>query len=323
MRIFVILLLSLLASPLFADEVRQWLDRMSVAMKTHNYEGVFVYQHGSELELMRIVHGHDGEHERERLFSLNGEAREVIRDNHSVICIWPNSQSVTVSKSDPRSPFLSTVPDSVGRLDRFYDLLVTEGERVVGRDARLLSIHPKDAFRYGYRLWLDQKSDLLLRSDLLDSEGKIIEVVMFTELTLLDKVPKERFVSISGGKGFIWHHGKESKAPLKFSSPWFIKEVPEGFVLTSQTEKTMSSKGMPIFHTVYSDGLASVSIFIEKLLSEKERFQGMSKMGAVTVYGRVIGDHQITVVGEVPMQTVKLIAQSITPVTPSSDKEPS
>ncbi|MDQ7015464.1 MAG: MucB/RseB C-terminal domain-containing protein [Gammaproteobacteria bacterium] len=323
MRILAILLLSLLSSPLFADDVRHWLDRMSVAMQTYNYEGVFVYQHGSELELMRIVHGHDGEHERERLFSLNGEAREVIRDSHSVTCIWPNSQSVTVSKSHPRSPFLSTVPNAMGRLDHLYAVQVKEDERVLGRAARLIRIQPKDAFRYGYRLWLDKKNDLLLRSDLLDTEGNIIEVVMFTELTLLDKVPKGRFVSISGGKGFTWHHGKESKAPLKSSSPWLIKVVPEGFVLTSQTEKTMNSNSTPVFHTVYSDGLASVSVFIEKLTPEKERFQGASKMGAVTVYGRMMGEHQITVVGEVPLQTVKLIAQSIESVNPTASKEAS
>ncbi len=322
MRILVTLVLSLLAFPLFADEVRQWLDRMSVAMQTHNYEGVFVYQHGSELELMRIVHGHDGEHERERLFSLNGEAREVIRDNHSVICIWPNSQSMTVSQSHSRSPFLSTVPDSVGHLDRFYDLSIKMGERVVGRDARLLSIRPKDSFRYGYRLWLDKKSDLLLRSDLLDAEGKIIEVVMFTELTLLKSVPKERFASISGDKGFTLQHHKESKASLNFSSPWLVAEVPEGFVVISQMKKTVHSNKAPVFHTVYSDGLASVSVFIEKVMAEKEHFQGVSKMGAVTVYGRVIGNHQITVVGEVPLQTVKLIAQSIEAVRQISPKEP-
>jgi len=304
-------MLSLLASPVFADEVRQWLDRMSVAMQTHNYEGVFVYQHGSELELMRIVHGHDGKHERERLFSLNGEAREVIRDNHSVTCIWPNSQSVVVSQSHQSSPFLSAVPGSVGHLDRFYDLSINEEERIVGRTARLLSIQPKDSFRYGYRLWLDEESDLLLRSDLLDAEGNIIEVVMFTELTLLKAVPKERFASISGDTGFTLQSNKESKVSLKFSSPWLVTEVPEGFVLMSQTEKTTTFNGMPVFHTVYSDGLASVSIFIEKVMAEKERFQGVSKMGAVTVYGRVIGDHQITVVGEVPRQTVKMIAQSI------------
>jgi len=311
MRILVTLILSLLAFPLFADEVRQWLDRMSVAMQTHNYEGVFVYQHGPELELMRIVHGHDGEHERERLFSLNGEAREVIRDNHSVTCIWPNSQSVVVSKSHQSSPFLSAVPDLVGHLDRFYDLSIKMGERVVGRAARLLSIQPKDSFRYGYRLWLDEESDLLLRSDLLDAEGNIIEVVMFTELTLLKAVPKERFASISGDTGFTLQHNTESKVPLKSMSPWCVNVLPEGFSLTSQTEKTMSSNRASVFHMVYSDGLASVSVFIETVVTEKERFQGVSKMGAVTVYGRVIGDHQITVVGEVPLQTVKMIAQSI------------
>ena len=179
---------------------------MSVAMQTLNYQGTFVYLHGSEIETMRIIHSRDESGELERLLSLNGEAREVIRDNNSVTCIWPGTRAVTVSKARPRKPFPASIPKAE-ELDAHYRI-VTQGEaRIAGMPARVVAIQPRDEFRYGYRIWLDRETDLLLRSDLLDNTQRPVEQVMFTELQVVDHIPAERFKPVLSGTGYTWTTG--------------------------------------------------------------------------------------------------------------------
>ncbi len=301
----------LLAAPVGAgEEARVWLDRMSRAMQTLNYQGTFVYLHGGEIESMRIVHSRDESGERERLLSLNGEAREVIRDDRSVTCIWPGSRSVTVSKSRPRTPFPSTIPEASQLAERYRFRLLAGDARIAGMPARILDIEPRDEFRYGYRLWIDRETHLLLRSDLLDERGRPVEQVMFTELQVLDHIPEERFRPILNGTGYTWVNEQdvETMAP---DPMWVVSRLPAGFALKQRAKKPMQPNAKGVEHLVVSDGLATASIFIEPLQSGQQRFEGPSRMGAVNVFGTIQRDYQITVVGEVPAATVEYIARAV------------
>ncbi|MDH3713658.1 MAG: MucB/RseB C-terminal domain-containing protein [Gammaproteobacteria bacterium] len=291
------------------DDARQWLDRMSTAMQSLNYQGTFVYLHGGEIETMRIVHSRDESGERERLLSLNGEAREVIRDDNSVTCIWPGTRAVTVSKARPRTPFPATIPGPE-RLEAHYRI-VTQGEaRIAGMLARVIAIQPRDEFRYGYRIWLDRETDLLLRSDLLDDAGLPVEQVMFTELQVLDHIPAERFEPILTGTGYTWTTEDENSAMIP-DPMWKVQSLPPGYSMTKRDKKPMMPDDNGVEHMVYTDGLATVSVFIEPLGDGQERLEGASRMGAVNVFGAVDRDYQITVVGEVPAATVQYIAQAV------------
>ncbi|MDH3452201.1 MAG: MucB/RseB C-terminal domain-containing protein [Gammaproteobacteria bacterium] len=292
-----------------AGDARQWLDRMSVAMQSLNYQGTFVYLHGGEIETMRIVHSRDQSGERERLLSLNGEAREVIRDNNTVTCIWPGTRAVTVSKARPRKPFPSTIPDAE-RLEAHYRI-VTQGEsRIAGMQTRVIAIQPRDEFRYGYRIWLDRETNLLLRSDLLDNAGRPVEQVMFTELQVLEHIPPERFKPILTGTGYTWT-SEDSDAQMTPDPMWNVQRLPPGYAMTRRDKKPIMPDDNGVEHMVYSDGLATVSVFIEPLSDSQQRLEGASRMGAVNVFGAVERDYQITVVGEVPAATVQYIAQSV------------
>ncbi|MGD2055826.1 MAG: sigma-E factor regulatory protein RseB domain-containing protein, partial [Gammaproteobacteria bacterium] len=177
------LLVLLLAAtgPLYAQEARQWLDEMSGALQTLDYDGTFVYLHDGKLEAMRIIHQVDDEGEKERLISLTGSAREVVRDNETVTCIMSDSKSVMVGQSRPRQPF-PVVPRDVDSLFAYYRIEALGADRIAGNMAQVIAITPRDAYRYGYRFWIDKDSKMLLKSDLNDANGRPIEQVMFTRM---------------------------------------------------------------------------------------------------------------------------------------------
>jgi len=154
------------------------IQRMSTALQSLNYEGTFVHLQNGSIESMHILHSSDSKGELERMLSLNGEAREVIRNHARVTCIWPNSQSVVVSKSKPRNA-LPDIDPSLATNQR-YQLRLAAPDRVAGVETHVVEIQPKDRYRYGYRFWIDQNTNMLLRSELLDSDQKPIEQVMFT-----------------------------------------------------------------------------------------------------------------------------------------------
>ena len=301
-----------------AESARQWLDSMSDAMQSLNYEGTFVYIHGGDIESMRIVHSRDESGENERLVSLNGEAREIIRDDSEVVCIWPGSKSVIISKSRPRTPFPSLVQKlDLGGLDDVYHFALAGDDRVAGMIAKVVEIRPRDALRYGYRLWIDRDSRLLLRSDLLDVAGEPVEQLMFTEIRLLDAVPSERFRPLLQGAGYTWQREGELVPVSRQSRPrWHFASLPPGFMQMSESLRPMGSSGKTVHHVILSDGLASVSVYIEPRSGDKpniKRLFGSSQMGGMHAYGLGRDGLHVTAVGEVPLATVRAVGEAVRP----------
>lgn len=295
-----------------AETAEHWLDRMSMAARTLSYEGTFVYLQNGQLEAMRIFHQAGEAGEQERLISLNGSAREVLRDNERVTCILPDNQSVMVDRSRPRRPFPTALPRDLGELASNYDLQVLGEDRMAGKDTRIIAIKPRDNLRYGYRLWLDKHTDMLLKSDLTDAEGRPVEQVMFTQFTVHDKLPREQLLPSLGGGNYTWHEEKPGTAePEKaIETRWKIASLPSGFMLVHQNRHSMPMNPRKVEHLVYSDGLATVSMYVEPSAQAGDSLKGVSNMGAVNAYGGQVDGYQVTVVGEVPRVTVELIGQS-------------
>ena len=163
-------------------DAHEWLRRMSMASHSLNYSGTFVYQHEGRLESMQVLHAMDDQGERERLISLTGSRREVLRDNSEVTCVLGDSQSVLVNKSSPRVSYPASFPTEVDKIDNYYRFEVLGDDRVAGLDCKVVVVRPRDDFRYGRRLCVHADSHLLLRSELTDMQGKVIEQFMFTEV---------------------------------------------------------------------------------------------------------------------------------------------
>lgn len=301
-----------------SDDARVWLDRMSQAVQNRNYVGTFVYLHDGKMESMRVVHRANGDGERERLYSLTGVAREVLRDREAVTCILPDSESVVVSASKPRNPLHSGWRQDFEQLRQYYELHLAGEERVMGRLARVVAIQPKDAYRYGHRLWLDVDSNLMLKSMVLDERGQTVEQMMFTELDLPEHISDAALEPALSGEGFTWRDDRDHavKSSIPEQSAWRVTKLPNGFILKHHNQHHSPAGEDTVEHRVYSDGLATVSVYIEKAGAKAERFDGLSRRGAVNAFGTMQGNYQVTAVGAVPAVAVELVARSVRPQTP-------
>ena len=300
------------------ENIEKWLAKMHHAAHMINYDGTFVYGQNNEMTSMQIIHSVDKNGEFERLISLDGSGREVIRSGDTVTCILPDKNSVVVDKSKPDSEFPPTFPLEIEQLSKFYDFHLNGNSMVAGRTAKKIMIKPKDKYRYAHTLWVDEETGLLLKDHLIGEKGKIVEQFMFTQINYPTVIEKVRLISDSKNKKFTWYEAKDlqSKTENKRSMSWKVMNVPAGFVLGVKRHHNMTMSAMPVEHFMYSDGLSSVSIFVEKQMDNSKNLMGGSTMGAVNAYGRAIGKYHVTVVGEVPHATVKMIGDSVEHIKP-------
>ena len=302
-----------------ASEAEQWLDKMVQAAHLLNYDGTFVYRTESQLESMRIIHRvePDGS-QRERLVSLSGAPWEVLRDGTQVTCILPSDRSVVVGKSR-RRPFLSSpVFKTPEQRSQHYSFSIAGSDRVAGRPTEIVAVAPRDRYRYGFRLWVDHDTGLLLRSELIGERGMPLEQFVYTSVEVYQDIPDAWLEPGLSGSGFKWYqHGAaprlgESSTPTSVSrGEWQVTWQPPGFVLSDQANDAVPKRQVSVERLVYTDGLSSFLVLIEPLESAAEGQQGLSNMGAVHAFGRFLEGFQVTVLGEVPAVTVEKVSKSI------------
>lgn len=290
---------------------RQWLERMSQAAHQLDYDGTFVYSHDGHMQTMRIVHSSRDGSERERLLSLSGPSREVIRDNDKVTCILPDDNEVVEESTGPARRLPLDLPARLETLERYYSFSDGGAERIAGHDTRKILINPLDGFRYGHALWLHQERGLLLRSELYDETGKVVEQLMFTALVFHDTLPPLLLEPETRGRDVVWQRGAEHQDWHDSSEIWTVGELPPGFVLENHRHHFMAGTGAQVQHLLFSDGLASVSVFIEPAAEGSADFIGSLRLGAVNTFTRSHQGYHITVMGEVPPVTARRIAESV------------
>lgn len=313
MRLLVTFLLVAAGQASAQDSARQWLDEMSSALQTLDYDGTFVYLHDGRLDAMRIIHQVSDGGQRERLVSLTGSAREVLRDDRAVTCIKPDNKSVMIGKSRPRPPF-PVLPRDLGKASHYYSIEDVGDDRMAGYSARVIAITPKDEFRYGYRFWIEQNTRMLLKYDLSDPKGVPIEQVMFTRLGIGADIPQSALQPSLTGDGYTWHRQEDLRNSTVMASGkpgWQVRQLPAGFTLTDFQMKRMREDGDAAEHMVFSDGLATVSVYVEKRMHQDDSLNGLSSMGAMNAYGLMVDGYHVMVVGEVPPATVRMIAHSL------------
>ena len=239
----------------------------------------------------------------------------MLRDSERVVCILPDRQSVVVTKSRPRTFPYSKLFDSNSGFARFYALSVARGERIAGRYTKLVVVDPYDRFRYGYRLWMDRDTGLLLKSELIDVRGEIVEQLVYTSIDLPAEIPDELLEPEISGAGYTWYNSDQAElvagSGVGAEANWYPGWLPDGFEPHDPARDSILSSRDAVVHLAFSDGLASVSVFIERLDAASAALDGLDSVGAVNAYGSMVADIQITVVGEVPAATVTRIAASI------------
>ena len=305
------------------NNVEMMLVKMNKAIHSTNYFGTYVHIHQHQVEAMRIFHSVGDRGKRDRLVSLNGEAREVLRDGNQVTCILPAERLIIVGKPNTSTGLPATLPDDISRLTDIYDINLIGHDRVAEYPAVVLSIAPKDKMRYGYRVWLERDSGMLLRSDILNNDGHVMEQMMFTQISMQTPVTETmlqptmpyfgfRKLDMSAADPAARDNPADKPAdkPARAESPWAFNSIPKGFQITGQTRKRMPMKNREVEHIILSDGLVTISVYIEKVDGENG-FEGLSTMGGISAYGRLLVGHQVTVMGEAPAETVRQIAYAV------------
>ncbi|MCP4876702.1 MAG: hypothetical protein GY896_14680 [Gammaproteobacteria bacterium] len=311
-RLLPILLPTLISAPVFAGPAMEWVQKMSDAMRNLNYRGDFVYLHENQLESMRISHYRDVHGEKERLISLNGEAREVIRDNQNLTCIWPSSRKVVIDMSRKNNFSPIFIPEDIVRLEKFYEMKLLGKDRVADMSVMVVHIVPRDKFRYGMKFWINEQNGLMMKSSLINEDNKVVEEVMFTSLKVYEgdeKLVIDTMPPIDDSFTMIRFHSGDSSKSFDADRSWKLEQAPGGFWRDSVFKRQIPGSEQFVQQMVFTDGLASLSVFIERQTLDTKG--GSSSMGAVNAYIRILNNHSVTAIGEVPAITVRQLAESV------------
>jgi sigma-E factor negative regulatory protein RseB len=299
---------------------REWLERTGHAVEALNYSGTLVHLNGEDASVLRIVHRVDNGQVTEKITSQDA-GREIIRDDDAVTCIFPDQRVVLVEGRDgldpAQSPLQGRLPGAAGISDTFYHLAFAGTERIAGRDTRVIAIRPKDGYRYGYRVWVDRATAIPMKTQLLDDRGTVLEQVLFSEINLPKRIPPAAVRSSLRIDSFAVRRAGGAPDGAAASGPaptWGATQLPSGFGLAVHRARPAPLAGGGLSHLVYSDGLATVSVFIEPAVAASEQAEGLSQIGAANAFTTVQLGHMVTAVGEVPARTVVLIAQSARPL---------
>ena len=291
----------------------EWLRGMSRVVTDMDYEGTVIRRQNGNTEALKLVHKIIDGVVHERLVTQEGNGLEIIRVGSEVHCILPDRKSVLIEQWNNQSTLFSALPGGDIRFGAYYDLSVVREERVAGRSAVLIAVRPHDQFRFGHRLWLDRKTAFPLRTELVDHNGELIEEIKFADIRLGELVSNASLEPSFSLDGFNWYAEPLKSKAVPVQTEWVCDDLPIGFDVVSTTSENLTDTATPVTHIVYSDGLASVSVFVGK--KSEDSIEERSRIGSSSSYSAVIDDNRITAVGEVPQETVKRIASSMRRLT--------
>jgi sigma-E factor negative regulatory protein RseB len=291
----------------------QWLARMNTALTTRNYDGTFSHWHGGHVETLRIIHRVQDGTVSERLASLDGSGREFIRTGTSLACYLPDKRTVLVEQRPGGEPLVGFPQVNDATAD-FYELREEGRARVNLRQTHIISITPRDEFRYGYRLWIDESTAMPLKTQLCDQQGHTIEQIVFSNLTLSSRIPDAAFKPQVSTAGFQWlRNDPLPQPPVAAALAWNAMRLPPGFRMAVRSAQALPGSQGPVDHMVFTDGFASVSVFIEMQRpgGTQPSAPQSATVGSSSAFSTVIDGHKVTAVGEVPPQTVQFIATQV------------
>ncbi|HXR57263.1 MAG TPA: MucB/RseB C-terminal domain-containing protein [Casimicrobiaceae bacterium] len=306
-----VFVLALVASAARADDAMQWLSRASHAARQLDYVGTIVYQIGPRVESSRVTHLYDDGHEFSKLVNLDGPAREVVRGDGEVRCYYPDAKLMRIEPGTFRDVFPSLLPEQQQSLSRYYDFRVLGEDRVGGRPVQVVVFEPKDGLRYGHRFWSDAKTGLLLKARVVNERGEGVEQFAFSDLTINAPIDRSMVQPSWPSVPPDWQVQKNAgNDVVPQDTGWVVTRVPPGFSKIIEGFRKLRGRRERVAHLVFSDGLVSISVFVEPLMASSSP-AGFLRQGGLNVYSVRQDDHLITVIGETPGATVRQIAHSV------------
>ncbi len=310
------LLLSCFGANADADTGMGLLQEMSMAADSLDYSGEFVFVKDGKISSMKISHlrASGSSSSQQKLMALDGSMREIILQDDEVACVLPDEGMGLREKRQSRQPFKFNISDSVEDVKRHYTLQRTGESRVAGRDCKQMEVISKDQYRYGYRLCIDAKNSLLLKSELTSYDGRVLESYMFVNIEF-GRTDASQFVSETPPTQLNWMGDMDSDTHDVMQNEagaqkWRIAENKSGFKLEQYIERLSPVMQADITHLVLGDGLAKISVFIAQSKSSANKDKKALSMGSLNSYTLERAPYMITAIGEVPQETVAIIAQS-------------
>ncbi len=295
--------------------VTDWLEAMATAVDNLNYKGTIVYSRDDSLEVLSVVHKSDEQGSREKITTLNGEAREIIRTNDSVRGIFADKASVVMDARITEGLFPIIPYTQIAADDEHYRVRLAPGiDRVAGYRTRVVEIIPRDDYRFGQKLWLEENTAMLLKSRIIDESGQTREEMTFATVDLgvfiNDRDLAQSLKSPTAVEIEITNADSTESGTAEMPNHWQVNQVPAGFVMTRHSHDRGQGRNR-LEHLVFTDGLASVSVYIESIRGNQKVISGFREMGGLHVFGRQAGNVNITAMGEVPVKTLRLMAESV------------
>jgi sigma-E factor negative regulatory protein RseB len=288
--------LLLAAPPVLAEpapSAEAEVERMARALGTLEYSGVFVLAHDGRLEAMQVTRSIDEAGPRDRVVALTGDRRELERSGSALRCVTP--EGVVAVDAEGLGAWPPRIPAGLGSARAHYEFAIVGAERIAGYEATVVEARPQDDDRYGYRFWIERNTGMLVGSMLVDAARRAVNQMMFTQLSM-----REQVASTAAAVGA---QDLDPQQSIAMPDGWSIGALPAGFALVALSPADARAR-----HLVYSDGLASVSVYIEP---GEPLLLGPARRGSINAYGAAIDGHRVVTVGELPAATIQRIAVSV------------
>lgn len=318
--IVILLFIPLISQSAFAqelvtssEEALGWLRKITNAPRQHNYLGTFVYYADGHIETSRIVHMVDQDGEHERIEVLDGLPRIVFRNNDEMKCYLPEGKKIYTEKRWFRKFFPDLLPQLTNDIDKNYDIKLGKRERVTGYDCQVMTLIPRDNLRYTHKFWIHSDTGLLLKAAVITGDG-IVEQFAFAHLEIDGDINSELLKPNQTVLTEEWQTTNLLTSMVNEGElAWQTSKLPTGFKKLVEMKRHLTEKQILVDHIAISDGLATVSIFIEPITEQSPPpVSGFfSSRGAINIYVRILDGNKITTVGEVPLETIKLIGDSV------------
>ena len=298
-----------------SKNINDWLMRMHEASRKQTYIGTYVVSSGGAISSAKVWHVCEGSQQMERVETLTGAPRSIFRHNDRVVTFMPDQKLVRNEKRESLGLFPQLLQSNDSRIADFYKVRPEGVDRVAGVEADVVVLVPKDNMRFGYRVWTEQKKGLVVKLQTLDVDNKVLEQAAFSELQLDVPVKMDKLVQMMGK---VDGYRVEQPVLVKTTASaegWLLKAPVAGFKPMSCYKRPASVPGTaggdePL-QWIFSDGLASVSLFLEPYDRQRHEKESSMSAGATQTMTRQLGAYWLTAMGEVPMATLKLFANGL------------
>jgi sigma-E factor negative regulatory protein RseB len=291
-----------------------WLQRAAQAARQASYEGVYVHTNGERTSTVRVTHVNSAGEEHERIEPLDGpNSLEIVRRNEEMYCRFPDAKTVRLDPRITNRFFPAILASGADTIAASYDVQLGKTERVLGYECQWIRLEPRDGMRFSQRLCSETATGLIVRAKVLNDQHQVIEQYTFTDLKLGTQVGQHADLkSIFRARNRQWlSDGQPRDEASNAETGWTVTRAPNGFQKIAELKRTLPGRSQPVAQIVLTDGLASMSVFVEPNTSPARSGEASSEDGTTSFFVRPMGELRVTVLGEVPLGTAQQVARSV------------